>query len=69
MEEQEYFFIAQPVVNDDDGYLGYLWQGVAYTERNFGMSDFDPFCKTDSMFNTPEEAIDEARKMLNYKRL
>lgn len=64
MKRQEYFFTAQPVVTDDDGYLGYLWQGIVYTERSFGMSDFDPFLKTDSLFYTPDGAIDEAKRMV-----
>lgn len=63
MNEQKYFFTAQPVVTDDDGYLGYLWQGIAYIESNFGMSDFDPFIKTDSLFYTPDDAKDAVRKM------
>ena len=64
MKRQEYFFTAQPVVTDDDGHLGYLWQGLVYTERDFGMSDFDPFLKTDSLFYTPDGAIDEAKRMV-----
>lgn len=64
MKRQEYFFTAQPVVTDDDGHLGYLWQGIVYTERSFGMSDFDPFLKTDSLFYTPDGAIDEAKRMV-----
>lgn len=69
MKQQEYFFTAQPVVTDDDGHLGYLWEGVVYTERCFGMSDFDPFLKTDSLFYTPDGAIDEAKRMVSNQTL
>lgn len=69
MKQQEYFFTAHPVVTDDDGHLGYLWEGVVYTERCFGMSDFDPFLKTDSLFYTPDDAIDEAKRMVSNQTL
>ena len=64
-----FFFTAQPVVTDDDGHLGYLWQGLVYTEQDFGMSDFDPFLKTDSLFYTHDGAIDEAKRMVSNQTL
>lgn len=63
MNKQEYFFTAQPVVTDDDGCLGYLWQGIAYIKRNQYTMDFQPFMKTDQLFYTPDDAKDGVRKL------
>ena len=63
MNEQEYFFTAQPIVTDDDGYLGYLWQGIAYIERNQYTRDLQPFMKTNRLFYTPDDAKDGVRKL------
>ena len=65
-EEQLYYFAtAIPVVTDDDGYLGYLWEGIAYVERTKGSGkDFEPFIKTKSLFYTPDDAVDEVKKMV-----
>lgn len=65
-EEQLYYFAtAEPVIADDDGYLGYLWEGIAYIERVKGTGkDFEPFIKTKSLFCTPDDAVDEAKKMV-----
>lgn len=65
-EEQLYYFAtATPVVTDDDGYLGYLWEGIAYVERTKGVGkDFEPVVKTKNLFNTPGDAVDEVKKMV-----
>jgi hypothetical protein len=63
MNEQEYFFTARPVVTDDDGYLGYLWQGIAYIRRNQYTREFQPIVETNRVFYTPDDAIDCARKI------
>lgn len=63
MKEQDYFFTAQPIDTDDNGYLGYLWQGIAYTERDKFTRYFQPFVKTNELFYTPDDAKDGVRKM------
>ena len=44
------FFTAHPVVTDDDGYLGYLWEGICFEDRKLSKKEcFIPF-KTDELF-------------------
>lgn len=53
----KYFFTACPVVTDDDGYLGYLWEGVCFENRKTSdKGDFIPIT-TDELFYTPREAV------------
>jgi len=51
------FFTAHPVVTDDNGYLGYLWEGICFENRKTSdKGDFIPI-KTDELFYTPREAV------------
>lgn len=73
MKEKQFYYFATavPVVTNDDGYLGYLWEGIAYLERTHSITgkDFTPAIKTKGLFYTPDDAIDEAKKMVLEENL
>ena len=58
----DYFATAVPVVTDDDCYLGYLWQGVVFTQRSNG-NDFEPAYKTNELYYSPTYAAEMAEDM------
>ena len=53
----EHFFTARPAITDDDGYLGYLWEGIYFEDRKTSdKGDFIPIT-TDELFYSPKEAV------------
>lgn len=63
----DYYPFAIPEVTDDDGYLGYLWQGILFLGRDANkpnVGDFEPAFKTESLYYHPKDAIDAVTFLL-----
>lgn len=59
---KDVFYTARPVVTDDDGFLGYLWEGLCFTNRHStSKGDFEPTYKSSGLSETPEGAIADVR--------